>query len=130
MSDGVTRATAAYEQMVVAPSSLAHIDDTISASTTVAENMASKAAPWDPLIQRLKVFTEIVDGISEVWCSATLTPTVVLNTCLCRSIRMQKWLGVSYPQHTGYGLSVDILSIITDTQSQSCPDCVKPERAR
>jgi hypothetical protein len=67
MDDGVTRATAAFEQMKVAPSILEYIEDAPAVtSTTTMENATSIAATWDPLLQRIKLFTEIVDGISEV----------------------------------------------------------------
>jgi hypothetical protein len=66
VDDGVTRATTAFDHMRVAPSALERIEDAVSASTTVVENMTSITATWDPLIQRIKIFTEIVDGISEV----------------------------------------------------------------
>jgi hypothetical protein len=68
MNDGVTRATTAFERMAAAPSTLERIGDSVSTSATIVENTMSKAATWDPLIQRLKIFTEIVDGISEVSC--------------------------------------------------------------
>ena len=66
MDDGVTKATAAFEQMRVAPPMLEHIEDAVGPSTTIVENVTSMAATWDPLIQRIKLFTEIVDGIAEV----------------------------------------------------------------
>jgi len=65
MTDSVTKATAAFEQMRMAPSTLERIQGAVSTSTTIAEN-TSIAATWDPLLQRIKLFTEIVDGISEV----------------------------------------------------------------
>jgi hypothetical protein len=66
MNDGVMRATTAFEHMVVAPSTSEHIEDAVSASTMTVENMTSITATWDPLIQKLQIFTGIVDGISEV----------------------------------------------------------------
>jgi hypothetical protein len=66
MSDGVRRATTAFEQMTVAPSTLERIEDAVGTSTTIVGNMKSITATWDPLIQRIKLFTEIVDRISEV----------------------------------------------------------------
>src|SRR5277367_1962741 len=66
MDDGVTRATSAFEQMRIAPSTLERIRGAVGASTTIVDNTTSMAATWDPLLQRIKLFTEIVDGISEV----------------------------------------------------------------
>jgi hypothetical protein len=128
MSEGVTRATTTFEQMMVAPSTLERIGDAVSASNSIVDTMMSTAATWDPLIQRLKIFTEIVDRISEVRCPAALPP-VVLNICLCRFIRMQKWLGVSYPQHTRYGLSVLSFQLLLATQNRLRVDCFESERA-
>jgi hypothetical protein len=66
MDDNVTSATTAFEQMRMAPSTLERVQDVVSTSTTIVENTKSTAATWDSLIERIKLFTEIVDGISEV----------------------------------------------------------------
>ena len=66
MNDSVTKATAAFEKMKMAPSTLERIEGAVNTSTTIAQNTTSIAATWDPLLQRMKLFTEIVDGISEV----------------------------------------------------------------
>ena len=66
MDSNVARATAAFEQMRMAPSALERIQGAVGASTTIVENTTSIADTWDPLLQRLKLFTDIVDGISEV----------------------------------------------------------------
>jgi len=52
--------------MRVAPSMIEHEEDAIGASTTIVENVTSTATTWDPLLQRIKLVTEIVDGISKV----------------------------------------------------------------
>jgi hypothetical protein len=69
MDDSVAQATAALSWVRMAPSMLRRTWDAVSTLTLISKKNASAAASWDPLLQRIKLFTEIVDGISEVLCS-------------------------------------------------------------
>lgn len=64
--DGLSKAIVAVEQMRVTSSALEPTQDVVSSSTTIIDNTKCIAATWGPLLQGLKRFTEIVDGISEV----------------------------------------------------------------
>jgi hypothetical protein len=52
-------------------------------------------AAWDPLLEKIKLFTKIVDGISEVWrkCRRSLRSSHAHGLFDSRCILMQKWHG-------------------------------------
>ena len=60
-------------------------------------NANSIAATLDPLLNKIKMFTDIVDGIAEVGCAANSRPFLLI---LSRFTLTQRWLGAYYPQHT------------------------------
>jgi hypothetical protein len=59
MDEAVGRAKAAYEQIVSPPSVLVE-------AIGVAGDVPTKAAAWEPLLEKIKLCTEIVDKIAEV----------------------------------------------------------------
>jgi phage-related minor tail protein len=65
MRNAVPQAAAAVERMTAAPSLLDRTQNAIDISATIVD-AKSIAATWDPLMKKLEVFTDIVDGISEV----------------------------------------------------------------
>jgi hypothetical protein len=92
MDDSVTKATTALGRIRMEPSTLGHAEGAVSTFTTISQKTTSTAASWDPLVQRIKLFTTIVDGISEVGRSAKLAANFP-KIWLCRFTPMQRWLG-------------------------------------
>jgi hypothetical protein len=60
------------------------------------------SATWDSLLDKIVLFTEIVDGISEVWFNCRQSPksSQVHGLLHSRFIPMQKWHGLSCLLHT------------------------------
>jgi hypothetical protein len=90
--------TKVVENMNPAPSRVIDggnvVDGIISTTNnTVIPTMAA----WDPLLDKIKLFTEIVDGISEVWFKRRRSPrsSHVHGLLHSRSIRTPRWHGPS-----------------------------------
>jgi hypothetical protein len=60
MDEAVGQAKPAYDQMVSSPSVL--VD-----AVGVADDLFEKTAAWEPLLEKIKLYTEIVDKITEVY---------------------------------------------------------------
>jgi hypothetical protein len=71
-----------------AANGLATIDDGIGVAKSISET-------WSPLLDKVKLFSSLVDEIAEV---SPLSPHgfAANNMIKCRSILMQKWLGAFY----------------------------------
>jgi hypothetical protein len=65
--------------------------------TAISDTINPVMAAWDPLLEKIKLFSEIVDGISEVWfkCQRSPKSSHVHGLLDSRSIRMQRWHGPS-----------------------------------
>jgi hypothetical protein len=59
MDESVSQAKAAFEQIVSLPSALV-------GAVGMVDDVAAKAAAWEPLIEKIKLCTEIVDKVAEV----------------------------------------------------------------
>jgi hypothetical protein len=55
-----------FNMMQTAPSSLGRIQEANDISAAVLGNVKSVAGTWDPFIEKLKIFTDIMDKISGV----------------------------------------------------------------
>jgi hypothetical protein len=66
MDEAVTRGKVALDHMQPAPSPLEPIQGVADASANMINNIKSVANSWDPLLQKVKAFTELVDTIAEV----------------------------------------------------------------
>ena len=66
--------------------------------STTNDTVIPIVAAWDTLLVKVKLFTEIVDGISEVWFKCWRSPGSphVHGLLHSRSIRMRKWHGPFY----------------------------------
>ena len=65
-SEAVTRGKEALDRMKPAPSPLEPIQGVTNASANVIDNIKSVSNSWDPFLQKVKLFTELVDTIAEV----------------------------------------------------------------
>jgi hypothetical protein len=65
MGEVVGQAKAAYEGMVSTPSGMDAIGVTANTPSMI-DGVLTKAAAWEPLLEKIKLYTEIVDKIAEV----------------------------------------------------------------
>jgi hypothetical protein len=66
IEDAVAQAQDAIDGMQPAPSSLGRVQGAIDTSTTVIDNIHSMSNIWNPLLQKVKLFSDIVGTIAEV----------------------------------------------------------------
>ena len=62
MEAAVAEAKDALVHMKLAPSSIGPMQDAVA----VAANTTSLTTTWEPLLEKVKLFTELVDGIARV----------------------------------------------------------------
>jgi hypothetical protein len=67
MNEAVDQANVAYEQMVSSPSALVDAVGVADDITSTVDDVLTKAVAWEPLLERIKLYTEIVDKITEVF---------------------------------------------------------------
>ena len=82
--DVVDEANTAADAMKLAPTQLERIPGLIDASTEVVATATSIVDTWDPLLQKIKLFTNAVDTISEV------RFTLIWYLFLLTSVRIEK----------------------------------------
>jgi hypothetical protein len=66
MKEAVAQGKAAIDQMKRAPLPVGQIQGAVDSSPTVIGNIKSMSNTWGPLLQKIKLFTELVDGIAKV----------------------------------------------------------------
>ena len=66
MEEAVTEAKDALVHMKLAPSSIETAEGAVNTSVAVVANIKSLATTWGPLLEKVKLFTEFVDGIARV----------------------------------------------------------------
>jgi hypothetical protein len=66
MEEAVAQGKDALNLMKPAPSSFEPIQALLDTSTTVVDTVQSVSNIWGPFLQKLKLFTELVDAIAEV----------------------------------------------------------------
>ena len=66
MGEAVAQGKDALDLMKPAPSSFEPIQGVVDTSATVINNAKSMSNTWGPLLQKLKLFTELVDKFAEV----------------------------------------------------------------
>lgn len=66
MEEAVAQGKDALIHMMVAPSSLKPIQGTGNTSVAIVTNINSLSNTWGLLLQKVKLFSELVDGIAHV----------------------------------------------------------------
>jgi phage-related minor tail protein len=66
MEEAVAQAKDALVHMKPPPSSLEPIQGAVDTSVAVVANIKSLSTTWGPLLDKVKLFTELVDGIAQV----------------------------------------------------------------
>jgi hypothetical protein len=66
MEQAVAQGRAAFDHMKSVQSSVDPIQEAINTSATVINNIKSVSDTWGPLLQKIKLFSELVDAIVEV----------------------------------------------------------------
>ena len=66
MKEAVAQGKGAVDRMKLAPLSVGQIQGAVDTSATVIGNIKSMSNTWGPLLQKIKLFTELVDGIAKV----------------------------------------------------------------
>jgi len=66
MEEAVAQGKNALVNMKLAPSSLEPIQDAVDTSVVVVANIKSLSTTWSPLLDKVKLFTKLVDGIARV----------------------------------------------------------------
>jgi hypothetical protein len=66
MEEAVTQQKNVFDSMMPAPSSIKPIQEAGDTSATGLNNIQSVSATWGPLLQKIKLFSELVDSIAEV----------------------------------------------------------------
>ncbi len=66
MEEAVAGAKEALDHMKLAPSAIEPMQGAVNTSVAVVANISSLTTTWGPLLQKVKLFTELVDGIARV----------------------------------------------------------------
>ena len=66
MEEAVTQGKEALVRMNLAPSSLEPIQDAVDTSVAVVANIKSLSTTWSPLLLKVKMLSELFDGIAQV----------------------------------------------------------------
>jgi hypothetical protein len=66
MEEAAAEARNALAHMKLAPSSIEPMQGGVNTSVAVVANIKSLTTTWGPLLQKVKLFTELVDGIALV----------------------------------------------------------------
>ena len=66
MEEAVAEAKDALVHMKLAPSSIETAEGAVNTSVAVVTHIKSLTTTWGPLLQKIKLFTEFVDGIARV----------------------------------------------------------------
>ena len=66
MEEAVAQGKDGLLQMKLAPSSFEPIQGAVDTSGAVVIHIQSLSNTWDPLLQKVKLFSELVDGIAHV----------------------------------------------------------------
>ena len=66
MEEAVTQGKEALVRMNLAPSSLEQIQGAVDTSVAVVANIKSLSTTWSPFLDKVKLFSELVDGIAQV----------------------------------------------------------------
>ena len=66
MEEAVVQGNNALLHMKPVPSLFKPIQDAVDTSVAAATNIKSLSDTWDPLLQKVELFTKLVDGIAEV----------------------------------------------------------------
>jgi hypothetical protein len=77
MADGVEQATHALVQMDNAPLALGRGEDAVSNLNTVVNEITSRVGSWQPLLEKLQLFKDVVDKIAEVCYLAEYIPSLL-----------------------------------------------------
>jgi hypothetical protein len=66
MEEAVVQGKDALVHMKLAPSSFEPIQGAVDTSVAVVTNIESLSNTWGPFLQKVKLFSELVDGIAHV----------------------------------------------------------------
>ena len=66
MEEAVSQGKDALVHMKLAPSSFEPIQGAVDTSAAGVTNIKSLSTAWGPLLQKVKLFSELVDGIAHV----------------------------------------------------------------
>ena len=66
MEEAVAQGKDAINRMKQIPSASEQVQGAVDISATVINDTQSVSDNWGPLLQKIKLFTELVDAISEV----------------------------------------------------------------
>jgi hypothetical protein len=66
LEEAITQQKDALDSMIPAPSSVTPTQETVDTSAAVLNDIQSVSATWAPLLQKIKLFSELVDSIAEV----------------------------------------------------------------
>jgi hypothetical protein len=67
MSDAVSQAKEAYKHIVSSPSAVASACDAVGVDAPSVDDVFTRVVAWEPFLERIKLFMEIVDKIVEVY---------------------------------------------------------------
>jgi hypothetical protein len=66
MEEAITQQNNVLDSMIPPPLSINQIQEAVDSSATGLNNIQSVSATWGPLLQKIKLFSELVDSIAEV----------------------------------------------------------------
>ena len=66
MEEAITQGMGALDRMKLKPSLVEPIQGIVDTTTTVVDNVKSLSDTWDPLLQKIEIFSKLVDSIAEV----------------------------------------------------------------
>lgn len=72
MAEAINQATDAVDQMNTGPSALGRGEETLNNLNTVVGQIATVAGPFEPLFEKLRLFTGVMDKIAEVFHSVNI----------------------------------------------------------
>ena len=80
--DVVDEANTAADAMKLAPTQLERVLGLVETSTEVVATATPIVDTWDPLLQKIKLFTEAVDTISDVRFTLIWYPFLLTSVCI------------------------------------------------
>ena len=96
MEEAVAQGKGTLVHVSPAPSSFEPIQGAIDTSVAVVANIKSLTTTWEPFLQKLKLFTKLVDGVAHV-SGRTDELSAMIHQVISRFIHTLIWRGASSP---------------------------------
>jgi hypothetical protein len=100
----IVQGNVVVDDMTPKPSSVEPIQGDIDTSAALINDFKSLSDAWGPLLQKIKLFSALVDSIAEVRDRADSLDSIGSRRDLIRFTLTRRWRGTSSPLHTRHVL--------------------------